>query len=709
MKHRERTGNRQFLIYVLLASAGAPAPAAAQTAAPPSDSAGSDIIVTAQKREQRLIDVPVGISVIGGEGLEKRNVQTVNDLSYYVPGLTLRYDGPGSSQIFMRGVANIRGSDAVVASYMDEVPVTLTGGYRQLDLRALDLERVEALKGPQGTLYGQGAMAGTVRYVTRNPSLSGVEGFLRGDISIIDQGSANPKITGAVSLPIINDVLAVRVAGDWEQGGGWIDQPGLGIHDGNNEDILNLRAKFLFRPSQDFEATATIMNYRLNSRFGLGYETDDRTRPVPLGPDYDLLPPRRDRAQLYNLALNYHMPFATVTSSTSYVQLDRNYAITYIAGPGTTTAGLGNEGFDGNHDRAHQLTQELRLTAPNGSKLQYTVGAFYRDAQGNLDDNGISYFLGGTYPFTYRKYDTSKSISLFADAGYELLTSFTIGAGVRYFHDRQTSTDLVGNVQRATFHSVDPRVYFTYALKPNWNIYGNIAKGFRSGGFNSAGLPAYKPETLWNFELGTKGETADGRIRFDIDGFYSLYNDALRTGQFFNFPAGYVSYTRNIGKLNIWGVEAEIAWRAAKGLTLSVNGAYINGEVTEVDIDTGAGESANFRKGDGLDYTPKLSFTTALDYEVPLTDIAKGFLHLDYVHRAKTCATDDSIFIPRTQCSDAIDMGNARAGVTVSDLTVEAYVTNIGNVNRAVDPYRAWFQSSHTKPRTIGVAVTRKF
>jgi outer membrane receptor protein involved in Fe transport len=703
MNKMERKRLSHGVSWLVLAVAAIPGGARA------ADADSGDIIVTAQKREQRLIDVPVGISVVSADSLAKRNIQSVQDLSYYVPGLSLRYDGPGSAQIFLRGAANIRGSDALVASYMDEVPVTLTGGYRQIDLRSLDIDRIEVLKGPQGTLYGQGAMAGTIRYVTHNPSLTDIEGFVRGDVSMIDEGSINPKLTGAIGVPLVKDVLAVRVAVDWEHGGGWIDQPGLGIRDGNNQNILNLRAKFLFRPSPDFDATATIVNYKMNSRFGLDYEKPDHTRPTPLSPDYDLLPPRRDRGQIYNLAANYRTGFGTITSSTSYVELNRDYVTTYIAGPGTTTAGLGNEGFDGLHDRAHQFTQELRLTAPHGSKLQYTIGAFYKDAHGNLDDHGISYFLGATYPFVYRKYDTSKSISFFADAGYELLSGFTLGAGIRYFSDKESAEDIVGTVQKATFHSTDPRIYFSYALNPHWNVYGNVAKGFRSGGFNTAGLPPFKPETLWNFELGTKGETADGKLHFDFAAFYSKYDDALRTGQFFNFPSGYVSYTRNIGKLEIKGVEAEIDWRAAPGLTLSGNAAYTDGEVTKVDIDTSAGETANFRKGDGLDYAPKLSLTAAVDYEFPLVAEASGFVHLDYVHRSKSCATDDSIFIPRTQCSDKIDMGNARLGVKRDRLTVELYVTNITNENRAVDPYHAWFQSSRTKPRTIGVAVTQAF
>jgi iron complex outermembrane recepter protein len=697
-------GNSRILLAALLA--GSPVPVLAQAAADP----GGEIIVTAQKREQRLIDVPVGISALNGDALAQRNIQTVNDLAFYIPGLSLRYDGPGSSQIFMRGVANIRGSDAVVASYMDDIPVTLTGGFRQIDLRALDLDRVEVLKGPQGTLYGQGAMAGTVRYVTTNPSLTTIEGYAKADVAFIEKGSTNPKLSGAISVPIIKDVLAVRVAADWEQGGGWIDQPAAGIRNGNNQNVLNLRAKILFQPSPDFDATATIMNYRMDSKFGLDYENPDDTRPVPVpGDPAAILPPRHDIDQVYNLAMNYHFSFATLTSSTSYVVLNRDYTTTYIAGPGTTSAGLGNEGYDAYHDRAHQFTQEVRLTAPKGDKLQYTLGAFYRDAHGDLDDNETAYYLGATYLVPYRDYDMSKSLSLFADAGYELLTRFTLGAGVRYFRDKESMIDVSNNYQSATFHSVDPRVYFTYRINPTWNIYGNVSKGFRSGGFNTSGLPAYNPETLWNFELGTKGDALGGRVHFDLDGFHSIYDNSLRTGQFFNYPAGYVSYTRNIGTLQIWGVEAETAWRATKRLTLSVNGAYIDGEVTRLAINTAEGETANVQVGDGLDYTPKLSFTAAADYTFPIGPAASGFVHADYVHRSTSCATDSSIFIPVTQCAQTIDLVNARIGAKFDGYTVEAYVANLGNVDRVVDPYYAWSQSAHTRPRTFGVAVTRKF
>ena len=210
-----------------------------------------------------------------------------------------------------------------------------------------------------------------------------------------------------------------------------------------------------------------------------------------------------------------------------------------------------------------------------------------------------------------------------------------------------------------------------------------------------------------NYELGTKGIVADGKIRFDIAAYYSQYDDALRTGQFFNFPAGYVSYTRNIGEMEIKGLEGTIDWRVTPALTLSANAAYIDGEVTKLNL--GAGETTNFQVGDGLDYAPKFSSTIAADYSFNWATNLPGFVHVDYVYRDKTYATDDSILIPRTQSSDRINLLNARIGVTWSDLTAELYVTNLTNENLLVDPYDAWQQSSRTKPRTVGVSLSRNF
>ncbi|WP_293860473.1 Plug domain-containing protein, partial [Steroidobacter sp.] len=146
-----------------------------------------EVIVTAQKREQRLIDVPVSITALGGEEIAQKGLTNIQDIAFAVPGMALREDGPGSYQIFMRGLSNQYGSDALVGVYLDEAPLTLTG-YDQLDARPVDLERVEVLKGPQGTLYGQGSVAGALRYITKSPNLSEFGGSIEAQESFISGG-----------------------------------------------------------------------------------------------------------------------------------------------------------------------------------------------------------------------------------------------------------------------------------------------------------------------------------------------------------------------------------------------------------------------------------------------------------------------------------------------------------------------------------------
>src|SRR5688572_7631856 len=179
-----------------------------------------EIIVTAQKREQRLIEVPVSITALSGQELEQRGLSSIQDISFAVPGMAMREDGPGSYTIFMRGLSNQYGSDALVGVYLDEAPLSLTG-FDQLDSRALDLERVEVLKGPQGTLYGQGSVAGAIRYITKAPQLDEFGGSIEAQESFITDGDSHEVITGVLNAPIVKDVFGIRIAATLEEGGGW--------------------------------------------------------------------------------------------------------------------------------------------------------------------------------------------------------------------------------------------------------------------------------------------------------------------------------------------------------------------------------------------------------------------------------------------------------------------------------------------------------
>src|SRR5262245_15820434 len=187
-----------------------------------------EIVVTAQKREQALKDVPMSVTAIKGEELELRSLSSIQDISFAVPGMAMREDGPGSYTIFMRGLSNQYGYDALVGVYLDEATVTISG-YDQMDVRVLDLDRIEVLKGPQGTLYGQGMIAGAVRYITKKPKLDAFEGRVEVGESFVDSGDSKESLTGVVNIPLATGKFALRIAGQLERGGGWQDQPEAGI------------------------------------------------------------------------------------------------------------------------------------------------------------------------------------------------------------------------------------------------------------------------------------------------------------------------------------------------------------------------------------------------------------------------------------------------------------------------------------------------
>lgn len=684
-------------------------------AASADDGALEEIIVTAQKREQRLLDVPMAIAVLTADQLEQRGIESVQDLSFSVPGLTMREDGPGSYTIFLRGLANQSGSGALVGLYLDEAPLSLDG-YNQLSPVALDLQRVEVLKGPQGTLYGQGSAGGTIRYITNRPKLNRVEGSVEGTVSSVSNGEFGEQVGGVLNVPLVNNVLGLRVAGSYESGGGWIDQPEAGIKDGNGTKLLNLRSKILWTPTEAFQAEGMIQVHRADTRLGLGYEEADRT--VDIGPDRSkVLIPKQFDFTLYNAELRYDLGFADLVSATTYIDHEHQYPFTYIPRPGNYSYGY----VEGNDDRfvtAHQFSQELRL-ASSGKPFEWTIGAFYRDGGTQLivdyeylyAPDGDLYSGGGTLydNLYYHSKDSSKSWSLFADGAYHLTDRLTLGAGLRSFHDKQTSlieyAPGTGAVQSAKFDSVDPRAYVSYKYADNANAYASLSKGFRSGGFNSAPFEPYDPEKIITYEIGTKAAIADGALQIDLAAFYTNYKDMVRRRLVF-IDGNYLSESSNIGEVEVKGIEIGLAYRPVKALTLSATGAWIHSEITDTD----AADSVNI-PGDRTDYTPRLSYTLGANYGLQWAANAPGYFRVDFSHRDKVTYIDRSSFFPDVlpQASDALNLLDARLGADFNGISVEAFILNATDENKSIDPYQGWANANRTRPRTIGLKVSYQF
>ncbi len=667
-----------------------------------------EIVVTSQKREQLLINVPMSVTALTDVTLEQRGIDDILDISLAVPGLVIRHDGPGTSQIFLRGVGNLSGSESLTGVYLDETPVTLNAA-RQLDLRVVDLERVEILKGPQGTLFGQGSTTGTVRFITKDAVLNSVEGSIEGQISFIEQGEPRQKLTGVINLPIVEDVLALRIAATAEKGGGWIDQPEANIDDGNNQDLQNIRFKALWQATDKLQIKPMIIIHRNKSDLGLSYEEEDRTVDIAIDPARELIPREYDY-ELYNLTATYDLGFAEILSSTSYIDNRHSYPASFTCGSLTLcgSPAVLAQGTDKRFEDSENFTQELRITSTGDNRLDWTVGGFYRNA--DLDFNAVfdSQSTFGLFTDLTFVADTNTSqFSIFGDTSFEITDKLEIGAGVRYFRDKAELFDGILSRQD-TFTSVDPRAYVSYEVVENWRVYFNFAKGFRSGGFNQSSLvdlAPYDPETVLNYEIGTKASVLDGMVNFELAAFYSDYKDMLRRGLVFSGGI-FQDKTDNIGGAEIKGVEGTINIQATDQLALNFTGAWTDAEVTEVDV----ASSANL-PGDPIDYVAEFAFTAGAVYDFQWLPDVPGFVRLDYSYRDDVSTTDRFLYVAgfETQASDSVSLFDARIGAEWDGISFEIFGKNLTDENSRLDPFHQFNQSNRTQPRTIGLKVGYDF
>lgn len=663
-----------------------------------------EVVVTAQKREERLVDVPMSISVLSGEVLADRGFVNIQDLALAVPGMAMREDGPGVYAIFMRGLSNQYGTGALVGLYLDETPISLTG-YDQLDTRYYDMERVEVLKGPQGTLYGQGSVAGAVRYITKRPVLNEFQGSVEATAASVSGGEDKETVTGMVNIPVVTDKFALRIAATGEQGGGWQDHPLAGIENGNGQDMFNARAKALWNVTDAFTAEAMIVVHRNEIELGQGYENADRT--ITVGVDRSrLLEPRKFDYELYSLNLTYDFDGFELLSATNYINHDHQIPSTYIGGPQTVYNGT-LEGWVTAWRDIQQFSQEVRMASTGDGPWKWTVGAFYRDLAKDFYRVG-STLSGGTV-FNNQiliQNDTYKSSSIFADVAYRITDRLEVGAGARYFEDKQTMFDGATNDDEK-FDSVDPRVYASFKLTPDANIYASVAKGFRSGGLNrGTTLPNYEPESLISYEIGVKGAAMDRMLGFEVAAYYSDYKDMLRRGVVFVPSLNLLlSNTANIGKAEVKGVEAGITLRPAASLTLTATAAYTDSDIKSVNA-----TNSTSIAGDPVDYVPELAYALGGRYEFDAGSLP-AFVRIDYNYRDKVSYVDRTAFpaanVP--QWSDDLSLLDAGIGVKIGSANIEVFGTNLTNENKWIDPYHGWYNANRTRPRTVGLRLGYTF
>ena len=686
-----------------------------------------EIIVTAQKREERIQDVPISISVVDQEQILNSGASQLIDYAAYVPGFQVDNAGsPGRSTLSLRGVAPI-GPSATVGIYLDDAPIGSSGIYNRsqvftLDLLPYDIERLEVLRGPQGTLYGASSIGGLLKYVTVQPRLDRMSVHAGGEIFDIAHGDGlGWGVNFMGSVPIIKDQLAVSASYSRRDTPGYIDNILRGEDDVNDAVQKGGRLAVLWQPADNLQVQLTALRQKTESdNFGVVYESFNNKPPAPgasfLSTNSQLPEPFHSDFHFYSGRLAYDFGFAELSSTTSYSKLEILETADASRAFGPIWGGLAI--FPASlHQK--KFTEEVRLTSASSQRFEWMVGFFYTDEdndhqqivhaldlQGNA--NAFDPFAIVGLPNKYMEY------ALFGNATYKFNDRVHLTGGLRWAKNEQTFTQsfaipLLGLVSGGPGESEED--VFTFSISPQFNIsrdamvYARIASGYRPGGPNVAlpGFPAtVDSETVTSYEAGVKASFLDRVVSLDAAVYLLDWND-LQIGQAF---ANGINGLVNAGTARSKGFEAALSVYPLPGLTLGANFAYADAECTQT--------TPNCTDGDRLPNIPKASGALTANYDFPLSGTAEG--HVGGAFRFVGDRISGAESAPDTIPVDGYSTLDLNGSVTFDNRwTVRAYVRNLFDTEGRITSNRAdtvnpgFISTVPLQPRTIGLAAEVSF
>ena len=759
------------MVIALLSTLGTAGWARAETAAAaPTASTVEEVIVTAEKRSSTVQNTPISITAITGAQLQAQGVAGLYGVITSTPGLSIRSAGPGQTELEMRGLSSGGGSAPTVGFYLDETPLSppaaALNGKVVIDPDLFDLNRVEVLRGPQGTLYGSGSMGGTVRLITNQPDLEKFSAEIAADGSGTHGGGANGGVDAMVNAPLVTDKAALRVVFTDKYRSGWIDRDviddfplesgscagwfGYGCvrgnlnnatvnqvnKDVNTEHLYSIRGSLLLKPTDKFTVTLTGMYQSLNMG---GYDTFD----IPYGDGnqlthyeaYPMAEPMSDEFKLGSLTMKYEAPWFDITSATSYWQRSESQTIDDTETVQNLTASssfipIGYTEIDG----SKQFSQELRFSSRGEGRLQWVAGAFYSDltsvyytlnqatayapiSVGGAAANPEGIIFNADNPYHMKQY------AVFGDATFAITPTLRLKAGLRYFrYDTDFSyfengwgtqsgnaTPTTGALTNSA-QGVTPSFNLSYRPDSNLTVYATASKGFRPGGVN---LPApvslcgaqpltYQPDSVWNYELGEKARLFGGAVVVNSDFYYIRWNNIQ---QLISPPCDY-PYTTNAGTAASYGPEIEFTARLGYGFTLTGNGTYTDAKLTSVQPGSG------LYVGERVLNIPVDTMSWSLNYRRQVWEGA------DLVARVSDDYVGNSVDVAfYRETLPSYNIVKARLGVDRERWSAYAYVDNlldkraIISINNTsfswLDP--AFNRASTNQPRTIGVSFDYKF
>lgn len=708
-----------------------------------------EIVVTAQKREQTLIDIPQSISVVSGDMLETHQASSFADYLKLVPGLQLVQSTPGQGRLVMRGV-NTGGVASTVAVYMDETPFgsssgLVNGAVLAGDFDTFDVARVEVLRGPQGTLYGASSMGGLLKFVTNTPDFSGYSTRIRAGLEDTKGGDLSYRANAVVNIPL-GEKVAFRASGSYRKDGGFVDSIGTAGSDVekdiNDAKVYGARASLLFRPSEALDLRLTAVLQSIKADGPTQAESDPNTlKTLHGGPTLSQFVPTFSDVdyRVYNGVVNYDLGFATLTAASSYAkqnQTKRDDATFNLSGLIKAVFGASNELYLGQKTNNRKYTQEVRLASNAGAPFEWLVGGYLDDEKGLIFQQYVAVTPGTLNPLTSLPLladvtldSRYKEYAGFANATLHLGDKVEVDLGGRYSHNKQTAAQaakgvLAGGVPiNSDLRSSDN--VFTYSLAPKYKvdehraIYARVSKGYRPGGPNAIPPnapatvpPTFDPDTVTSYEAGFKGESADRRLSLDISAFHIDWKGIQLLTIVNNF-----GINANGANAKSDGVEFNATARLASGLTVSANGAY-----TDARLGGDTSALVGGKKGDQLPFTPKLSLGFNGDYSWSIGD-KEAYVGASVRVMGKQSGAFDATYRAANGAQrkvPAYEVVDLRAGVSVGNVDLEAYVKNAFDADgklstsaltaNGLPVYPGGAMATGViRPRTIGVSLTAGF
>jgi outer membrane receptor protein involved in Fe transport len=731
---------------------------------------GDEIVVTAQKRIERIQDIPFSVSAVSADTIRNQGVTNLLDLARTVPGLSFGNSQPGRETITIRGIYASSG-DPTTGIYLDEYAIPGGQGadsfFGATDVDTSDLARIEVLRGPQGTLYGAGAMGGAIRYISPTPSLQDMTGDVTAGVSTTRYGGVNYKAGASMGAPIIEGKLGVRVSVHRDHRDGYIDRidPNgtLLKKDANAGGSVGGRITLLWQPDDSFSVSPTLIYQKSQFDSEFNFSSDR--------PKYQKLArfdePVEDSFFLAGLTINKDFGPVSLTSVTEYfersVDLYQDYTDTNVNAIIGTVGGAARAAPFRNSQspnavtsRSELFSQELRLASTGNGPLSWVIGGYYADQKKtrvqdvtDVNFNAIAIATGATlrttnnWIFYGSQNRQQKFYALFGDVAYTIVDGLKVSAGVRGF---KMSSDLFrtqGGLQgggalatlaplNTTESGYNPKFSIDYKLSRSSMIYANAAKGFRAGGpisplpqnnacisaaLSSLGLSkgpeGYSSDSLWSYEVGTKNSLFGNKVRFNANAFYIDWSNipqsvTLRdpaTGQ----GCGY-SITVNVGKASVRGAETEMSVELADNLTLSGNIGFTD---SRADI---AVASISATPGEQLQFVPKWTYAVSGEYVHDLGEDRAIALRMNYQYRSSARRSFDQASPYYYQ--QGYGVAGASATYTAGPWEAELYARNIFDSNPILND-GSWLSNTASfagygfrttlTPRTVGANVRYRF